>query len=237
MTPLQIAGFKAHALTTAYRRRLEALRVIAERLDPAISYVSFSAGKDSSVIAHACHSAHPGIPVLMVDPGCPTHWLEEERAAWLAYAKREGWDLIIFPWDKWGVDLQTDDTTDYQSRIHKSMFFGLNAFAEEHGLTCRVMGLRASESRARRMLVGHHGQSYEYKSGGSAILPIATWQVADVWSYIVTNSLPWLSVYDHLGPQARNGLVGRSGEEFGRIEYLRRFYPEVWRWGISRNIF
>lgn len=236
MTPLKIAAFRAHATQAAYRRKLEALRASALALDPACTYVSFSAGKDSAVIAHACHAAHPGIAILMIDPGCPTHWTEEERTAWLDYATAQGWNLTLFPWDKWGIDLQTDSTTDYQARIHQSMFQPIQQHAQSAGLTCKVMGLRAAESRNRRMLIGTRGGRYEYKDGTSAVLPVSTWQTADIWAYIVTNGLPWLSIYDFLGPEARNGLVGRSGEEFGRLEYLRHYYPEVWRWATAAGV-
>lgn len=236
MSPIQIAAFRAHATTAAYQRRLGALQDLVQGINPRASYVSFSAGKDSAVIAHACHAAHPEIAILMVDPGCPTHWTEPERDAWVHYAHAQGWNLTLYPWDKWGIDLATDSTADYQQRIHADMFSAIHAHARRDRLTTRIMGLRASESRNRRMSIGRRGQAYDYADGGSALLPIATWQTADVWAYIITQGLPWLDIYDRLGPDARNGLVGRSGEEFGRLEYLRQHYPDVWRWAIKQGI-
>lgn len=238
MTPIQIAGFRAHATQASYRSKLAAMRRMVADIDPATTYVSFSAGKDSAVIAHACHAAHPGIAIMMVDPGCPTHWLEHERERWLRYAGDAGWALTLFPWEKWGHYAPAGESVcEYQSRIHKDMFDGLHAAASRAGLTTRVMGLRAAESRNRRMSVGRRGLDYTYVNGGRALLPIGTWQTADVWAYIVTAGLPWLDVYDRMGPSARNGLVGRSGEEFGREEYLRHYFPDVWRWAVSRGIF
>jgi 3'-phosphoadenosine 5'-phosphosulfate sulfotransferase (PAPS reductase)/FAD synthetase len=236
MTPLKIAAFRAHATQTQYQRRLAALQAMTASLDPDRTYVSFSAGKDSAVIAHACHAAHPGIAILMIDPGCPTHWTEAERTAWLDYAAAQGWNLILFPWDKWGIDLQTESVTDYQARIHEAMFEPIQRHAQGAGLTCKVMGLRAAESRNRRMSIGVRGDHYEYKDGTCAVLPISSWLTADVWAYIVTNGLPWLSIYDYLGPEARNGLVGRSGEKFGRLEYLKQHYPDVWRWATAAGV-
>lgn len=236
MTPIQIAAMRAHALTAAYRRRLAEMQELVAGIDPATSYVSFSAGKDSAVIAHACHAAHPGIPILMIDPGCPTHWTERERDEWKSYAKRQGWNLTLYEWDKWGIDLETDDVADYQKRIHRDMFSAIHAHAEVAGLTTRIMGLRAAESRNRRMSIGRRGAVYDYKDGGRAVLPIATWQTADVWAYIVSTGMPWLDIYDKLGPNARNGLVGRSGDNFGRVEYLKQHYPDVWRWAVERKI-
>lgn len=51
----------------------------------------------------------------------------------------------------------------------------------------------------------------------------------------MSEGLPWLSIYDHVGPTARNGLIGRNGLEQGRLVYLRRYYPEAWR--VAREMF
>lgn len=50
-----------------------------------------------------------------------------------------------------------------------------------------------------------------------------------MWAYILERDLPWLGIYDALGPQARNGLIGRNGVEHGRMAFLRRHYPQAWR--------
>lgn len=57
--------------------------------------------------------------------------------------------------------------------------------ARQLGLTTRVMGLRASESRNRRMSIGMRGLDYRYTDGSRALLPIGIWQTDDVWAYIV----------------------------------------------------
>lgn len=237
MTPMQIAAFRAHAQLSGYRRKLGALRQTVEALDQATTYVSFSAGKDSAVISHACHAAHHGIPILMIDPGCPTHWLEHERERWVAYAVSNGWNITLYPWDKWERRREADTEQQYRDHIHGSMFSAIEARARADGLTCKVMGLRAAESRQRAMLVATRGDAYDYKDGTRAVLPLAHWSVNDVWAYIVTNDLPWLDIYDAIGPHARNGLIGRNGERFGREEYLRHNFPDAWRWAVARGVF
>jgi 3'-phosphoadenosine 5'-phosphosulfate sulfotransferase (PAPS reductase)/FAD synthetase len=122
MTPIQLAAWAAHASQAGYLRKLKAMRRMVADLDPVTTYVSFSAGKDSSVIAHACHTAHPGMPILMIDPGCPTHWLEHERERWLSYATAHGWNLTLYAWDKWGGDSRADDSEQqYRDKIHRYM--------------------------------------------------------------------------------------------------------------------
>jgi hypothetical protein len=46
-----------------------------------------------------------------------------------------------------------------------------------------------------------------------------------------------IGVYMRLGPGARNGLVGRSGEEFGCSETLKFFFPDVWRWAKAAGVY
>jgi 3'-phosphoadenosine 5'-phosphosulfate sulfotransferase (PAPS reductase)/FAD synthetase len=117
------------------------------------------------------------------------------------------------------------------------MFSAIELRAKKDGLTCRVMGLRSEESRNRKMLIAKRGNAYAYRDGTRAVLPIARWSTTDVWSYIVTANLPWLDIYDAIGPNARNGLIGRNGERFGREEYLRNYFPEAWRWAVTQGVF
>ncbi len=46
-----------------------------------------------------------------------------------------------------------------------------------------------------------------------------------------------IGVYMRLGPGARNGLVGRSGEEFGCSETLKFFFTDVWRWAKAAGVY
>ena len=229
MTPIWCAACISHAQTPGYRNKLRQAIEIIRAIDPAVTYVGFSAGKDSAVVADLCHRVHPGIPILMIDPGTPTHWTDEDRAQWLRWIERAGWNFHRFDWDKWGGNRAQESVEDYQQAIHNEMFAQIYDYAEQHGLTHRVMGLRADESRARRILIAKRGAAYNYAAGGGAYLPIARWSTTDVWAHIVTRDLPILDIYHRMGPNARNGIIGRSGESHGRIEYLREHYPDAWR--------
>lgn len=201
------------------------------RLEEALDdtcYVSFSAGKDSSVVAHAAHRVRPGIPILMVDPGCPTHWMESERTRWMEYAYSNGWNLRLFPWDKWGCVDGESDVKKATDKIHRNMFAELDEYAQQCRLTTRIMGLRSEESRGRRISTRHLGMDAELKDGTRRIIPISWWPSKFVWAYIVSNNLPWLDIYDYCGPDTRNGLIGVNGIERGRLHYLKRYFPEAW---------
>ena len=79
LTPLWRVSCMAHAQTPGYLRRLREAAAVIRQIDPTVTYVGFSAGKDSAVIADLCHRIHPGIQVLMIDPGTPTHWTDADR--------------------------------------------------------------------------------------------------------------------------------------------------------------
>lgn len=163
------------ARTARFRARCAALtRLLAEHISPRDSYVSFSAGKDSSVIAHAAHAVHPGIAMLCVDSGVPYRWTAEERERWLAYAREHGWNLTLVPWDKWGDASvrHARDAAAHRRAVHARMFAPLERHAAARGLRTVVMGLRAEESPARAMSARTHGLVHRYSDGRSRVAPI-----------------------------------------------------------------
>ena len=180
-------------------------------------------------MAHLCHKVQPGITMLTADSGCPIHWLEEERTMWIDYARTQGWSWTIYPYDKFGLAAGAESGEGHEQQIHAGMFAGVHAHADREGLTCRAMGLRAEESRGRAASMRVHGEAYTYRDGQSRLLPIAKWRTADIWAYIVTHDLPWLSIYDLYGPHARNGLIGWAGAAQGRFAFLRIYYPDAYQ--------
>lgn len=208
------------------RAERQALGWLAQRMGRNC-YVSWSAGKDSMVAAHLARRIWPEAPILMSDPGAPIHWTEEDRARMLGYADAQGWRVTLFPWDKFSDTTLLEDglaEEQYRARVHSGQFAALAAYAAAHGLHRRITGMRAEESAQRRIwLRATRGET------AHTLQPIAFWPVDFVWAYTVRHGLPWLSIYDHLGPTARNGLLGRNGQKHGRLAYLKRFYPDAYR--------
>lgn len=217
------AYFRLRAAQWDYQRReSRMLRWLEMRINDDC-YVSWSAGKDSMVVAHATHRLRSDIQLLMVDPGIPMHWTEDDRGRTLAFV--ESWSVRLFPWDKRQAGAPVDgDEKHYREAVHKSMFRELTAYAQGSGLTRRITGMRAAESPQRRkLLASTRGET------AHTLQPIWDWSTDDVWTYLVRHNIPWLSIYDHLGPEARNGLIGKNGLREGRMTYLRRYYPEAFR--------
>lgn len=218
--------FRLHARLGGYLVREAALLEFLSLHIDERTVVAWSAGKDSSVVAHAAARIRPHIPILMVDPGCPTHWTEAERAGWVDYAAAAKWRLRLFAWDKWSAVGGARDTADHQRRAHTSMFSGMHAWMAENGYDQTITGMRAAESRGRLMHRRTHGKAFTDRHHKRWLMPLADWSTADVWAYLIAHDVPWLGIYDRMGPDARNGIIGRSGDRFGRAQQIHRHYPE-----------
>src|SRR5690606_31182632 len=103
------------------------MRWLDGRID-STCYVSWRAGKESMVVAHAARVVRPQIPVLMVDPGVPIHWTDEDRARMLAWMP----DAVLFPFDKFAMPTITRAASEaaYRDAVHALMFFDLRAYAD-----------------------------------------------------------------------------------------------------------
>ena len=199
----------------------KAINFLSRRLELGRCFVSFSAGKDSTVCADLANRVCPGIPMLMVDPGGPTHWLGAEREKFLKFAHEKGWNLRLFPWDKWRIGWHGEET----SSLHVDMFRELNDYAKKEGYSTLIMGIREKESKNRKILAKMRGDDYQRKDGMRVLLPVMRWSSDAIWAYTVSRGLPWLSIYDTTGKDARNGLVGVNGHRFGRMGFLKQYYP------------
>lgn len=210
-----------HADYIAREQRM--LRWLDDRLG-AHCYVSWSAGKDSTVVAHAAVSLRPDIAVLMVDPGVPIHWTREDRLRMLECAR--DWKYQLFSWRKFdnAKALAAPSEPEYRKAVHADQFDALTAHADRLGLTRRMTGMRAAESRTRHVFLSASRGETKH-----TLQPLWDWSTEDVWTYTIRHGLPWLSIYDHLGPDARNGLIGKNGREYGRLVYLKHYYPEAFR--------
>jgi len=61
------------------------------------------------------------------------------------------------------------------------------------------MGLRHEENPSKRgWSIKKLGLTYKYADGTWRSLPLGWWKWYDVWAYIVSNDLPYLSIYDRL---------------------------------------
>lgn len=181
-------------------------------------YVGVSWGKDSVVVAHLV-AAH-GLP-------CPALWLREGEAAnpeceAVAWAFTQRWpnlryrEVLI---EYRPENLETPDATVFR------------ALAAAAGTDRYITGLRAEESRVRRMRYFVHGVSTR-----RTCAPLSSWKAKHVFAYLAHHDLPTHPVYAMLGggrwsrDRVRTAMLGGGrGRGMGREEWEREYYGDVLR--------
>ena len=167
-------------------------------------------GKDSVVMLHLLSLAGGGVPAVWVrmcgrdNPDC-----ERVRDAFLGE----------FPLD------YHERAFRYEDCLHDEHW---RAVAEEFGPR-RMTGLRADESRTRRISIAVHGLDT-----GRSFRPLARWRAEWVFAYLAQKRLPVHPAYACLGggrwPREHirvHGIGGRRGAGAGRRQWEREYYPEV----------
>lgn len=208
MTLIQRAAHLAHAHSAAMKRRIQEASLCTEQgLAQTVGepYVAFSAGKDSAAMLHLVHRLLGPVQariILWPESDLVSNFtaiLHQWRARWSAI------DLRVVQMHRGGV---ADAVADRWDAIHddRGTFF---------------TGLRADESRARRMTLRSHGTVYRMKTGRLRVAPLAWWTSADVAAYVVSNDLPTLDNY------LQGGFAERTATRVPRKQVRERFLEEL----------
>lgn len=190
----------------------EAIRhVIAEYNQP---YVAFSGGKDSTCIAHMCIQINPDIMIFHWDYG-------------RYYIPRDIHAEIINNVRKMGaknIRIETSPLYDKLGRkainvLGREMIEKLIPKLKTEGYDACLVGLRAEESLKRKRRI----KSNRSLSAIKEFFPIADWTWMDVWAYIVSHDIPYLSLYDRYAP-----VLG-----WDKARFTTLFDPEFDKLGAS----
>jgi phosphoadenosine phosphosulfate reductase len=190
-------------------------------------YVGTSWGKDSIVVAHLVAELGLDVPVIwfpagaVENPDCAI-----VRDAFLArhdvrYVEHEVAELA---WKQEGL-----------SAVHDGAQAAFVRDSKTHGIRY-ASGVRAEESRARRMRMAHWGECTP-----NTCAPIGFWKIEDVYAYLASRELPvhpayactWggqfprntIRVSTIGGVNGNGGLLGGNG----RREWEEYYYPETMR--------
>jgi 3'-phosphoadenosine 5'-phosphosulfate sulfotransferase (PAPS reductase)/FAD synthetase len=178
--------------------------------DDAVAYTSW--GKDSVVLMHMIATIGWQIPCVYV---------KTERA-------NPDCDLVrdkFFTWYPYLSDFYHEETFRYDEVAANDGHW--KAVAAKHGQH-RITGIRKDESGIRRMVWGKFGMASDL-----SCRPLSLWTNSEIFAYIEQHDLPLNPVYGYLGGGRwdrkhirTHSLVGTSGDNRGRTEWEREFYPD-----------
>lgn len=191
-------------------RALDAIRAFAAA-GPCT--VSCSWGKDSVVVAHLVWRTGLDLALVHVlQPAVKKNQRNNPDSPAVRVAYLERFETV---YHEWAPEKPVRDTLAAANRV----------FGQRH-----ITGVRADESMARRQSARYHGVASQ-----NSCRPILSWSSRDVFVYLAKYDLPTHPAY----AMSLGGLLDRDrlrvhsigdkrGDEFGRVDYERTYYPEVW---------
>lgn len=199
-------------------------------------YVSWSGGKDSTVMLHLVRQVAPEIDVLYMRSGfaLPDTTVLVERLT-------EEWKLRLHVLDAPVDYLELCETFGLphmrSTLVQKQVVQVLKkdratVWAVEMGFDGLFWGLRAEESKGRAALCRSCPRGKRDGHGVLRVSPVGAWTAEDVWAYTFAEQVPCSALYDRENcgftrETLRNtGWLSTDGETRGQIEWLRRNYPE-----------
>lgn len=231
--------YLCHSETTAYKRKIEKSKTVIQTFlqeHGSDAYVSLSAGKDSTAMAHLVWSIDPTIKMMSQKDSLdfPT------ELDYLNTLKTDyGFDLtVITPnVNLWEVIKTTDFLNDVHSRgteFSDSYFYGLiREFQQNTGLSSVFLGLRAEESKQRQWNFKKRGFIYKNNTWQQWVCqPLALWSGFDVMAYLFENRIPILDVYfktkfvKYPHDIRKSWILPSHQASQGQISWLRYYYPD-----------
>lgn len=203
-------------------------------------FVAFSGGKDSVVSLHLALQADPHIPVCFYDSGLEF----PENVEYIhSIANLFNLNFHIIKSNPTVLDILRKEAFFDHKRIPVHLATSLieakieNPSKEAHERfgPGRIWGLRAEESRGRRMLLVPRRGSFESKAGETITSPVWNWSSEQIFAYIEKNNIPENPLYGKmraLGVEEKGLRVGSiidgSNLDYGRITWLKRGWPEIY---------
>lgn len=233
MPPTIRQRFTLHARLRQYRWRVQQARdAITDWLSRCSNpYVSFSGGKDSSVVLHLVRSLAPYTPCVYWDADC----CFPEVSALIDATT----NCTRYPTDEPFLDtlarygLFSDGDID-RATMQSTVYGPVERWTRDGAFDGAAYGLRQDESRGRRMMGRQRGAvffSERYQVWQCQ--PVTTWSYDDIWAYIVTNDVPYAGTYDRMWdmPEREQRVsywAGETNRTHGRWVWLKRNYPDLW---------
>lgn len=232
-----LSRYEEHARLRVFQRRIDEARATLASIRGKRLVVSTSWGKDSCVVLHLA-LCELGVPLTSLHLRSPYElpggehiesWFRSLGVATVDTPTK----LDLAGYLAWLQEAGLGYQRMSINRGKAKKIGELTRWYAEHGIKARVSGVRAEESKARRINFRTRGLTYELTSGVVSCNPLAWWTPVDVWAYIASRALPYHRLYDC----ETHGMTRESLRNAGwltirepeRAAWLRRHFPEQWR--------
>jgi 3'-phosphoadenosine 5'-phosphosulfate sulfotransferase (PAPS reductase)/FAD synthetase len=187
-------------------------------------------------MTHLIRSCYPDTPIMIQFDDCD--W-PEKRAYAERVAAAQGWDYhAVEPdfsvWERAkSYAIGMDDLCSPSHAFTQDTFlYVLEAKRRDLGCIGTFLGLRAEESRARKMNILKRGELYQLKSGEWRCYPLGRWTAEDVFAYLTEQEVEINPCYFYnrfRQPEDIRlcyALPTPTGIRYGDMQHLRHYYPQ-----------
>ena len=137
--------------------------------------------------------------------------------------------FILFPETE--IEQKIFNKTNYDF-VEKSKMF-----EAENGIDLTIIGMRKNESKRRSIVLGKRGALYQTKNRKSVTCcPLLNFSNDDIWAYIFSNRLRYLSIYDYPYLDRRVNrneitlLYNYALVRNGKLFHYQQMYPDFFCW-------
>lgn len=211
--------------------------------------LSFSSGKDSVVLLDlAVKAGFDGTLIFFKYGICTDVETPQENINLLKYyANKHGLHYQILEcfgevdcWDQCGRFTLSPEN-EKEKRIFNLTNYDYvkksNDFEKENDIDLNIIGMRKDESKRRRIVLSKKGSIYQTKSRKSiTCCPLLDFTNDDIWAYIFSNNLKYLSIYDYpyIDRQVnRNEITMLYNTAIignGMLWHYKQMYPKFFEW-------
>lgn len=195
-------------------------------------YLSFSGGKDSTVLLWLMMQVRPDIKVVFMNPNDHLPDIYE-----FTYRLVDEWKLNFYelPHNKYeGLTYEEYLELPKAKLEQLAIKDPMNKFAVENNHDGNFWGLRADESKGRTWMVKAYGPLFFSKRDSLwRCTPLAYISNQDIWDLIDMNEIPYCPMYDknlifRREEMRSTGWKSKKKLTQGGLTHLKKYYPEYY---------